>query len=60
MPMISFTPAADTLGHSAPLDQRATFPLLGVPLEIRRKSVCQELLPEDFFAGVSRCTHAEG
>jgi hypothetical protein len=35
---ISFTPAADLLGHTAPLDQRAHFPLLGLPLEVRSNS----------------------
>jgi hypothetical protein len=35
---IPFTRAADPLGHTAPLDQRAWFPLLGLPLEIRSNS----------------------
>src|SRR4029079_2845816 len=35
---ISYTPATDLLGHTAPLDQRARFPLLGLPLEIRSNS----------------------
>jgi len=35
---ISFSPATDPLGHTAPLDQRASFPLLGLPLEIRSNS----------------------
>jgi hypothetical protein len=35
---ISFSPAADPLGHTAPLVQRACFPLLGVPLEFRSNS----------------------
>ncbi len=35
---ILYTPAADLLGHTAPLDQRARFPLLGLPLEIRSNS----------------------
>jgi hypothetical protein len=35
---IGYTPASDQLGHSAPLDQRAQFPLLGVPLEFRSNS----------------------
>jgi hypothetical protein len=36
--MIAFTPAGDPLGHTAPLDQRARFPLLGLPLEIQSNS----------------------
>jgi hypothetical protein len=35
---IPFTPARDPLGHTAPLDQRARFPLFGLPLEIRSNS----------------------
>jgi hypothetical protein len=35
---IAFTPAGDLLGHTAPLDQRAQFPLLGLPLEFRSNS----------------------
>ena len=35
---ILYTPATDLLGHSAPLDQRARFPLLGLPLEFRSNS----------------------
>ena len=35
---IIYTPATDVLGHSAPLDQRARFPLLGLPLEFRSNS----------------------
>jgi hypothetical protein len=38
VPDIPFTPATDPLGHSAPLDQRARFPLLGLPLEVRSNS----------------------
>lgn len=36
--MIAFTPALDPLGHTAPLDQRARFPLLGLPLEVHSNS----------------------
>ena len=36
--MIRFTPAVDPLGHTAPLDQRTLFPLLGLPLEIQSNS----------------------
>jgi hypothetical protein len=36
--MIAFTPASDPLGHTAPLDQCARFPLLGLPLEIQSNS----------------------
>jgi hypothetical protein len=35
---ILFTPATDPLGYTAPLDQHARFPLLGLPLEIRSNS----------------------
>jgi hypothetical protein len=35
---IRYTPASDLLGHTAPLDQRAQFPLLGLPLEFRSNS----------------------
>ena len=35
---IRYTRARDQLGHSAPLDQRARFPLLGLPLEFRSNS----------------------
>jgi hypothetical protein len=35
---ILYTPATDLLGHTAPLDQRARFPLLGLPLEFRSNS----------------------
>lgn len=35
---IPYTPATDILGHTAPLDQCARFPLLGLPLEFRSNS----------------------
>ncbi len=35
---IPYAPASDLLGHTAPLDQRAQFPLLGLPLEFRSNS----------------------
>src|SRR3954471_11360527 len=35
---IRYTPARDLLAHTAPLDQRAQFPLLGLPLEFRSNS----------------------
>jgi len=35
---ILYTPATDLLGHTAPLDQRARFPLLGILLEFRSNS----------------------
>src|SRR4051812_22529601 len=38
MQTIQFTPATDPLGHTAPLDHRASFPLLGKPLEVRSNS----------------------
>jgi hypothetical protein len=51
MHTIPFTPATDALGHSAPLDQRATFPLLGVPLEIRSNSPAVIAAAERAFGG---------
>ena len=47
----TYTPAADTLGHTAQLDQRATFPLLGVPLEIRSNSPAVIAAAERAFGG---------
>jgi hypothetical protein len=35
---VPYVPASDLLGHTAPLDQRAQFPLLGLPLEFRSNS----------------------
>jgi hypothetical protein len=35
---ILYTPATDLLGHTAPLNQRTRFPLLGLPLEFRSNS----------------------
>jgi hypothetical protein len=35
---LAFHPATDPLGHTAPLDYVAWFPLLGLPLEIRSNS----------------------
>jgi hypothetical protein len=35
---LPYTPAADPLGHTAPLDFRAAFPVLGKPLEVRSNS----------------------
>jgi len=35
---ILYTAATDLLGHTAPLDQRARYPLLGLPLEFRSNS----------------------
>jgi len=35
---IRYAPARDQLGHTAPLDQRARFPLLGLLLEFRSNS----------------------
>jgi hypothetical protein len=51
MHTIPFTPATDSLGHTAPLDQRATFPLLGVPLEIRSNSSAVIAAAERAFGG---------
>jgi hypothetical protein len=35
---VPYVPASDLLGHTAPLDQRVQFPLLGLPLEFRSNS----------------------
>jgi hypothetical protein len=35
---VLYTPATDLLGHTAPLEHRARFPLLGLPLEFRSNS----------------------
>ncbi|MBA3531288.1 MAG: hypothetical protein H0T73_05125 [Ardenticatenales bacterium] len=35
---VPYRPATEPLGHTAPLDYQATFPLLGLPLEIRSNS----------------------
>jgi len=47
----TYTPALESLGHTAVLDQRATFPLLGVPLEIRSNSVAVIAAAERAFGG---------
>jgi hypothetical protein len=46
-----FVPANDPLGHTALLDQRATFPLLGVPLEVRSNSAAVIAAAERAFGG---------
>jgi hypothetical protein len=51
MHMPTCAPAADTLGHTAQLDQRATFPLLGVPLEVRSNSPAVIAAAERAFGG---------
>jgi len=43
--------ADDVLGHTAVLDQRAHFPLLGVPLEIRSNSAAVIAAAERAFGG---------
>ncbi|HEX9371248.1 MAG TPA: hypothetical protein VF897_09585, partial [Roseiflexaceae bacterium] len=48
--MIDFTPASDPLGHSAPINQRACFPLLGLPLEIRSNSAAVIAAAERSFS----------
>jgi hypothetical protein len=48
---IPFTPATDPLGHTAPLDHCASFPLLGVPLEIRSNSPAVIAAAERAFGG---------
>ena len=35
---ITYEPAADLLGHTAPLEHRALFPVLGVPIELQSNS----------------------
>ncbi len=47
----SYTPALESLGHTAALDQRATFPLLGVPLELRSNSAAVIAAAERAFGG---------
>jgi len=51
MQNIRFTPAADPLGHTAPLDHRARFPLLGKPLEVRSNSAAVIAAAERAFHG---------
>jgi hypothetical protein len=46
---ILYTPATDMLGHTAPLDQRARFPLLGLPLEFRSNSAAVITAAEQSF-----------
>ena len=48
---IPFTPATDPLGHTAPLDHCASFPLLGVPLEVRSNSPAVIAAAERAFGG---------
>jgi hypothetical protein len=48
---IPFTPATDPLGHTAPLDHRASFPLLGVSLEVRSNSPALIAAAERAFGG---------
>src|SRR5258705_11425038 len=46
---ILYTPATDLLGHTAPLDQRAQFPLLGLPMEFRSNSPAVIVAAEQSF-----------
>jgi len=46
---IVYTPAIDLLGYTAPLDQRACFPLLGLPLEFRSNSPAVITAAEEAF-----------
>jgi hypothetical protein len=48
---IAYTPATDPLGHTAPLDHRASYPLLGVPLEVRSNSPAVIAAAERAFGG---------
>jgi hypothetical protein len=48
---ILFAPASDPLGRTAPLDHRASFPLLGVPLEVRSNSPAVIAAAERAFGG---------
>jgi hypothetical protein len=48
---IPYTPATDPLGHTAPLDNRASYPLLGVPLEVRSNSPAVIAAAERAFGG---------
>jgi hypothetical protein len=49
MHSIPFIPAIERLGHTAPLDDRARFPLLGLPLEIRSNSPAVIMAAERSF-----------
>jgi hypothetical protein len=51
MQNVPFMPATDPLGYTAPLDQRATYPLLGVPLEVRSNSPAVIAAAERAFGG---------
>src|SRR5258706_16456777 len=51
MHTLPFTPATDALGHTALLDQRASFPLLGVLVEIRSNSPAVIVAAERAFGG---------
>jgi hypothetical protein len=51
MQNIRFTPAADPLGHTAPLDHRARFPLLGKPLDVCSNSAAVIAAAERAFHG---------
>jgi hypothetical protein len=48
---IPFTPATDPLGHTAPLDYRASYPLLGVPIQVRSNSPAVLAVAERAFGG---------
>ncbi|HEX5689686.1 MAG TPA: hypothetical protein VFX76_06780 [Roseiflexaceae bacterium] len=51
MTAVSYISATDPLGHTAPLEYRAMFPLLGVPLEVRSNSPAVLAAAERSFGG---------
>jgi hypothetical protein len=51
MAAVPYIPATDPLGRTAPLEYRATFPLLGVPLEVRSNSPAVLDAAERAFGG---------
>lgn len=53
-PPIVFHPAADPFGRTAPLVERATFPVLGVPLEIRSNAAAVLALADAAFGAWRR------
>jgi hypothetical protein len=48
---LPYLPATDALGHTAPLEYRAAFPLLGMPVEVRSNSPAVLAAAERAFGG---------
>src|SRR5262245_57872735 len=46
---VAFTAAREALGHSAPLEHRARFPVLGVPIEVSSNSPAVIEAAERYF-----------